>query len=221
MREGLVVQEFGRLHCVLPKSLPEGQYQRFLDIVSYLQFVTDEIIDVEMSQSDEIQKSRVWWISKQSDAIASFHTHVPRVFAGPKESCDSRDPLSGLKTTDNWNLNDPVHVFFTRDNKSLKVKKRKLHATISRELSVHNEAESLAYALFYTSDLCWENLNYNMEGFYHTLIKTTYGNKPTNTQTCECWKIVKLMVRVFLKEPRKARVGEETAHGASGPHMRV
>ena len=60
-----------------------------------------------------------------------------------------------------------------------------------------------------------------MEGFYRTLIKTTYGENPTKTKTGKCWKIVKLMVRVFIIDIRKARVGAEKAYVASYSHMRV
>ena len=37
--------------CILfsQKHVPEGQFQWFLEEVSYLQFVTDDIIDVETS----------------------------------------------------------------------------------------------------------------------------------------------------------------------------
>ena len=59
-------------------------------------------------------------------------------------------------------------------------------------------------------DLCWEKLNFNMEWFYRILIKTIYGNNPTKVQTCDCWQIVNFMVRVFLRELRKERVGYET-----------
>ena len=76
-------------------------------------------------------------------------------------------------------------------------------------------------SLLGASNICWENLNSNLEGFYHTLIKTTYGDKPTKKHTGECWQIVKLMVEVFLRDTRKSIVGEDTAYVASDPHMRM
>ena len=39
------------------------------------------------------------------------------------------------------------------------------------------------------------------------LIKTTYVDKTTKAQTGEFWQIVKLMVRVLLRDLRKARLG--------------
>ena len=39
------------------------------------------------------------------------------------------------------------------------------------------------------------------------LIKTTYVDKTTKSQTGEFWQIVKLMVRVLLRDLRKARLG--------------
>ena len=77
------------------------------------------------------------------------------MFAGPKESCDSRDPLSGLKNPDDWNPHESVHGLFTRANESLKVQNRKPHAVISREFSRHSESEYLADSLLDAFDLCW------------------------------------------------------------------
>ena len=85
--------------------------------------------------------------------------------------------MYGFKTLDDWNLHDSVHDLFTRYNESLKVQKRKLHAAISREFSGHSESKSLADALLDASDLCWENINYDMEGFYCMIVKTMYGNR--------------------------------------------
>ena len=107
------------------------------------------------------------------------------MFSAPKESRDSRDPLSRLKTPDNCNPNESVHGFLTIYNKSLMVKRGKIHAEISRELSGHIEAEFLSDALPDASDLCWENINSNLEGFYCTLIKKTYCDNHTKTKTGE------------------------------------
>ena len=76
------------------------------------------------------------------------------MLAGPKESRDSRNPLSGLKTLDDWNPSDLIHGLFAREKKSLKVQKRKLHAAISRGFSGQSEAEYLADDLLYPSNLC-------------------------------------------------------------------
>ena len=67
----------------------EGQFQWFLDIVSYLQFTTEKIIDVENSQSSEIHEYRVCRMAEQSSAIALFCNYVPSVFAGLKKPRDS------------------------------------------------------------------------------------------------------------------------------------
>ena len=41
------------------KHVPEGQFKWFLELVSYLQFVLDDIIDAETSQISEIHEARV------------------------------------------------------------------------------------------------------------------------------------------------------------------
>ena len=85
----------------------------------------------------------------------------------------------------------------------LKVQKNKLHATISREFFGYRKAEYLVVYIIDESDLCWENMNSKKEEIYSTLIKTTYGYNTTKSQTGECWQIVKLMLRVFLRELKK------------------
>ena len=72
------------------KYVPEGQFQWFLDVVSYLQFVTDDIFGVETSKNSDIHEARVRQTPQKPSFIASFWTHVPPVFANPKEYCDSR-----------------------------------------------------------------------------------------------------------------------------------
>ena len=49
-----------------------------------------------------------------------------------------------------------------------------------------------------------------MDSFYNTYVQETYGDTAKKKQKAEFWKIVKLMLRVFLSESRKARVGSET-----------
>ena len=79
-------------NCVLfsQKYIPEVQFQCFLDVVSYLQFVKDKIIDIDTYQSSKNREARVQYTAEPSVVIASFWTSVPPVFTGPKESCDSR-----------------------------------------------------------------------------------------------------------------------------------
>ena len=78
---------------LLKKHVLEGYLQWFLDLVSYLQFITDEIIDLETSQSSEIHESIFCLKGEQSAVMVFFSTSLPLVFAGPKESRESRDPL--------------------------------------------------------------------------------------------------------------------------------
>ena len=118
-----------------------------------------------------------------------------------------------MKTADNWNPHDSIHGLFARANESLKVQEGKSHAAITRGFVGHSKAGSMEDSMLDASDLCWEKLNSNMGGFSCTLIKTTYGDKPNITQIDKFWKIVNLMVRVFLRRFRKEKVGEEMVYG--------
>ena len=41
------------------KHINEGQFQWFIDIISYLQFVTREMVSTAESQTDEVHTSKV------------------------------------------------------------------------------------------------------------------------------------------------------------------
>ena len=57
---------------------------------------------------------------------------------------------------DSCNPRDSIRGLLNKENESLKVQKRKLHAAITGEFAGHSESESLVDALLYASDLCWE-----------------------------------------------------------------
>ena len=42
------------------RYIPEGQFQWFTDVVSYLQLIIDEIIDMVMSQISDIREAKIW-----------------------------------------------------------------------------------------------------------------------------------------------------------------
>ena len=111
--------------CIMfsQKNVPDGYFQLFLDVVSYYQFVTDKIIDVERLKISTIQELRLCQTAQKPAVVSLFWASVPPMFAGSKESRDSRDPLSGLKTPENLNPYYSVHGLFTRANNPLKVKR--------------------------------------------------------------------------------------------------
>ena len=59
MCEGFMVQYLDNFIVFSQKHVPEGQFKWLLELVSYLQFVLDDIIDAETSQISEIHESRV------------------------------------------------------------------------------------------------------------------------------------------------------------------
>ena len=60
-----------------------------------------------------------------------------------------------------------------------------------------------------------------MEGFYRTLVFTNYSNRVNKAQKLECWEIVRVILRTFFQDTRKARVRVENAYGETDPNMRV
>jgi hypothetical protein len=205
--------------------IPEGQFQWFVDVVSYLQFTTDIIVDTDESQKGEIHEARVKRTQEQSTVIASFRTGVPPIFAGPKASRDSADPYSAIKTPQKWNGHDYLTGVFPRAEKSLREQSKKLDTAFTRELAAHPEALALATTLLTQSETCFAKLGAGVEAFNKYLLTTTYGRDssrviPKAAQE-ECWTVVKNMIAVFFRELRRVRVGAETAYTATDPHVRV
>ena len=56
-----------------------GQLQWFIDIVSYLQFLTGETVFTAESQRDEVHASKVRKTKKQSIVISVFKTDAPTI----------------------------------------------------------------------------------------------------------------------------------------------
>jgi hypothetical protein len=210
---------FSRLH------IPEGQFQWFIDLVAYLQFTTDEIIDTDESQRGEIHEARVKRTQEQSTVIASFRTGVPPIFGGPKAGRDAADPYTAIKTPEKWNGHDYLTGVFPRAIRSLKGQTTKLESGMSRELAGHPEALSLATTLLAQSEICFAKLGASVESFYKYLLTTTYGRDPSKTipkaAQEECWTVAKNMIAVFFTELRRVRVGAETAYTSVDPHVRV
>jgi hypothetical protein len=210
---------FSRLH------IPEGQFQWFLDIVSFLQFTTDVIIDTDESQRGEIHEARVKRTQEQSTVIASFRTGVPPIFGGPKSQRDATDPYSAIKTPEKWNGHDYQTGVYPRAVTSLADQTTKIEAGISRELCAHPEASALATTLLAKSENCFAKLGAGTESFYKYLLTTTYGRDPSKVIAKaaqeECWTVAKSMISVFFAELRRVRVGAETAYTSVDPHVRV
>jgi hypothetical protein len=196
---------FSRLH------IPEGQFQWFLDIVSFLQFTTDVIIDTDESQRGEIHEARVKRTQEQSTVIASFRTGVPPIFGGPKSQREATDPYSAIKTPEKWNGHDYQTGVFPRAVTSLADQTTKIEAGISWELGAHLEASALATTLLAKSENCFAKLGAGVEAFYKYLLTTTYGRDPSKiiakAAQEECWTVAKKYDFCFLcgTKPSKSR----------------
>ena len=73
-----------QMECVefAENHIPVGQFQWFLDIVSYLQLMTDETASTSESQRDELHSENVQKIKKQYIVIPTFKTYVHHILGG-------------------------------------------------------------------------------------------------------------------------------------------
>jgi hypothetical protein len=192
--------------------IPEGQFQWFLDIVSFLQFTTNVIINTDDSQKGEIHEARFKRTQEQSTpVIASFRTGVPPIFGGPKSQRDATDPYSAIKTPEKWNGHDYQTSVFPRAVTSLADQTTKIEAGICGELSAHPEASALATTLLAKSKNSFAKLGAGVEAFYKYLLTTTYGRDPSKiiakAAQEECWTVAKNMISLFFAELQQVRVG--------------
>ena len=79
------------------KQIPEGKFQWFIDIISYLNFFTGEIVSMAESQRDEVHASKVRK-KYQSIFISTFKTDVPLILGGLSEGKEYTNPLTSIRT---------------------------------------------------------------------------------------------------------------------------
>ena len=130
--------DFAEKHILL------GQFQWFIDIVSYLQFVIGGTVLTAESQRDEVHSSKVRNKKEQSIVILAFKTYVSYILGGLEEVKESTAPLTDIHTPEIWSAQDGVWGVYLQSSKSLKYKSLKLNAGINRELGRHIEARMLA-----------------------------------------------------------------------------
>ena len=70
-----------RMECVdfAESQKPMGQFQRFIEIVSYIQFLTKEMVSTADSQRDEVHVPKARKTKEQSISISYLKTYVPTI----------------------------------------------------------------------------------------------------------------------------------------------
>ena len=64
------------------KHISVGQFQWFIDIVSYLQFLTGETVSTAKSQQYEVHTAKVRKAKEKSIVISDFKRDVPPILGG-------------------------------------------------------------------------------------------------------------------------------------------
>ena len=83
MREEFLVPQSGGIYLIFQKKT-ELQFQWFLYLVSYLKFIMNNMINIEMSQNSEIHEAMVRSTTEQFTVIASSRTYIPLMLSCPK-----------------------------------------------------------------------------------------------------------------------------------------
>ena len=87
-----------RMDCVdiAEKHIPAIQFQWFLDIVSYLQFVTGDTVLTAESQQYEVHASKLQNNKEKSIVILAFKTYVAPILGGSEEGKELPTPLTAI-----------------------------------------------------------------------------------------------------------------------------
>ena len=85
-------------HCVdfATKCVPHGEFQWFMDIITYLKFVGNEVVQSSESQASELHAAKVGRSEEQSIVIGAFKTDIPPVFGEPPEGREGKTAISGM-----------------------------------------------------------------------------------------------------------------------------
>ena len=188
-----------RIECVYfaEKHIPVGYFQWFLDIVSYLQFVTGETVSTAELQRDEFHASKVWKTKDQLIVITAFKTGVPPILGVLGEGKSLTTPLTYILTPKLWNAHDGARGLYPIASKSLQDQILKLNARINRDQGRHMEARLLASELLGKCGVFWSQLDAEIDAFQLHLVMITYGEVSGTSGKAECWIVVITMVQVI------------------------
>ena len=134
------------IECVefTEKHIPVGQFQWFIDIVSYLVFVTGETVLTTESQQDEFHADMVHKTREKSIAISDFKTDIPPILGGLGEEKESTTPLTAIRTPELCNAHYGVRGVYLWASSYVQDQILKLNAGINRDMVFYMEAQLLA-----------------------------------------------------------------------------
>ena len=87
-------------HCVTfaTKRVPEDELQRFMNIIIYLQFVGNEVVERLESQASKLHAAKVERFEEQSVVIGAFKTDIPPFFGCPPEVKERKIDILRMST---------------------------------------------------------------------------------------------------------------------------
>ena len=112
----LFTEEFNNL---AEEEIPEWQFQWFIDIVSYLQFVTGKIVSTYESQRDEVHATNVRNTKDQNIIISDFNMDVPPLLGFLGKVKETLTPQMAISMPELQNAHENVRGLFPRAYKYL------------------------------------------------------------------------------------------------------
>ena len=162
--------------CVIfVKAHTSGAVQGFIDIDSYLKFLTGETILTADSQRDKVHAGNMHKTKEKSILISSLKTDLPPILGGLAEGKESTTSLTSIRTTEIWNDHYVVRVVYPRAAKYLQNQRLNINAGINRNMGHHMEARLLGSEFLGKCGVSWSQLATEIVAFQLHLVTTTYG----------------------------------------------
>ena len=109
---------------MLVKHITVGQVQSFIDIVSYLQFMTGETVLTAESQQPEVYVDKVNNTEEKYIVILACKTYVHAILVGLGEGKELTATLTGICTPEIWKAQYGVKGIYPLSSMSLQDHRR-------------------------------------------------------------------------------------------------
>ena len=103
----------------LEEYIPDGQFQWFIYIAAYLQFVTGDTVIPRKSQLDEMHSFKASNTKEQPIFIYSLKTDILPILVRLSKGKESTTTLTATRTPELWNAHDGVRGVYPRAYKYL------------------------------------------------------------------------------------------------------
>ena len=188
----------------------EEEFQWFIYIVSYIQFVSGETVSTAESHNDEVHAKNVCTTKEQSIVISAFNTDAPLILGGLVEVKESYNLITETCMPTIWSDHDGVRGVLPRLSKSLQYQIIKLQAGFNIVVDVHMEVRLIASELLGNCGIFCLQPAVEIEDLHIHLVTKLSRDISTVSWRSQCCTVVLTTVIEIFWELSKFRVESDT-----------